>query len=122
MRAGIENFPLRLNRVDRGERARRKVREKSKRRERERERECVSVRVRVRVRVSPASEVESPVLGLVSVSWQGPREGTTRGGLVRGAHPAAVDLPSWHQNLRQVQRKRERAGQSGKKRKFIRGK
>ena len=55
----------------------------------------VRVRVRVRVRVSPASEVESPVLGLVSVSWQGPREGTTRGGLAKGAHPVAVDLPSW---------------------------
>ena len=31
---------------------------------------------------------------LVSVSWQGPKEGTTGGGLVRGAHPVAVDLPS----------------------------
>ena len=74
------------------------------------------------VDVSPTRQVESPVPELISVSWQGPREGTTRGGLVRGAHTAAVDLPSWHQNLRQVQRKRERAGQSGKKRKFIREK
>ena len=30
-----------------------------------------------------------------SVSQQGSREGTVRGGLVRGAHPVAVNLPSW---------------------------
>ena len=46
------------------------------------------------VDVSPARRVESPVPKLISVSWQGPREGTTGGGLVRGAHPVAVDLPS----------------------------
>ena len=44
-------------------------------------------------------QVESPVLELVSVSWQGPREGAAGGGLVRGAHPVEVDLPS--QNGRQ---------------------
>ena len=57
---------------------------------------------------------------LISVSRQGPREGTTG-----GAHPAAVDLPSrvLALNVRRVQRKGgERAGQSGKERKFIRGK
>ena len=37
------------------------------------------------VDVSPARLVESPVSELVSVSKQGPREGTTGGGLVRGA-------------------------------------
>ena len=46
-----------------------------------------------RVDVSPARQVGSPVPELVSVSRRGPREGTTRGGLVRGAHPVAVDLP-----------------------------
>ncbi|XP_043756193.1 leukocyte immunoglobulin-like receptor subfamily A member 5 isoform X3 [Cervus elaphus] len=42
----------------------------------------------------------------------------------RGAHPAVADLPSRVSTpeLRQVQKKREGAGQSGKKRKFIRGK
>ena len=51
------------------------------------------------VDVSPARQVESPVLELVSVSRQGPREGAARGGLVRGAHPVEVDIPS--QNGRQ---------------------
>ena len=46
------------------------------------------------VDVSPARQVESPVLGLVSASWQGPREGTTGGGFVREAQPLAVDLLS----------------------------
>ena len=46
------------------------------------------------VSVSPARQVESPVPELVSVSWQVAREGTTRGGLVKGAHPVVVDLPS----------------------------
>ena len=46
------------------------------------------------VDVSPARQVESPILGLISVSWQGPREGSTRDGLGRGAHPVGVDLPS----------------------------
>ena len=46
------------------------------------------------VDVSPARQVESPAPELVSVSRQGPREGTARGGLGRGAHPVAVDLPS----------------------------
>ena len=32
---------------------------------------------------------------IVSVSLQGPRKGATECGLVRGAHPVAVDLPSW---------------------------
>ena len=44
--------------------------------------------------VSPARQVESPVLDLISVSQQGPREGTTGGGPVRGAHPLAGHLPS----------------------------
>ena len=42
------------------------------------------------VDVSPARQVESPVLDLMSVSQQDPREGTTGAG---GAHPVAVDLP-----------------------------
>ena len=37
------------------------------------------------VDVSPARPVENPAPELVSVSRQGPREGTTGGGLVRGA-------------------------------------
>ena len=45
------------------------------------------------VDVSPARRVESPVPELISVCRQNPREGITRGGLVRGAHPVAVDLP-----------------------------
>ena len=70
------------------------------------------------VDVSPTRQVESPVPELISVSWQGPREGTTRGGLVRGAHTVAVDLPSQvpTPECKARQRKRERAGQSGKKR------
>ena len=46
------------------------------------------------VDVSPARQVKSPAPELVSVSRQGPQEGTARGGLGRGAHPVAVDLPS----------------------------
>ena len=46
------------------------------------------------VDVSPARQVESPVPDLISVSRPGPRQGTTEGGLVRGAHPVVVDLPS----------------------------
>ena len=72
------------------------------------------------VDVSPARQVESPIPipELASVSWQDPREGTTGGGLVRGAHPVVVlFLPRFqHQNVRRVQRKREQAGESGKKR------
>ena len=45
------------------------------------------------VDVSPARQVESPGPEMVSVSLPGPREGTTRGG--QGAHPVAMDLPSW---------------------------
>ena len=45
--------------------------------------------------VSPARKVESPILELVSVSWQGVREETTEGGLVRGTCSVVVDLPSW---------------------------
>ena len=45
--------------------------------------------------VSLARQVQSPILELVLVSLQGPREGTTRGGLMREAHPIVVDLPSW---------------------------
>ena len=44
--------------------------------------------------VCPAKQVESPIPELASVSWRGPREGTTGGGLMKGAHPVAVDLPS----------------------------
>ena len=44
------------------------------------------------VDVGPARQVGSPARSS-SVSRQGPREGTTGGGLVRGAHPVAVDLP-----------------------------
>ena len=47
--------------------------------------------------VSPVRQVESPILELVSVSWQGPRRGPPEvgsGGEPRGAHPVAVDLPS----------------------------
>ena len=33
--------------------------------------------------VSPARQVESPIPELASVSWQGPREGTTGGGLLK---------------------------------------
>ena len=46
------------------------------------------------VDVSPVRQVESPIPELASVSQQDPREGTTGGGHVRGAHPVAVDLPS----------------------------
>ena len=46
------------------------------------------------VNVSPARQVKSPVLERISVSQQDPREGTTGGGLMRGAHPVSVDLPS----------------------------
>ena len=42
--------------------------------------------------VTPARQVESPILEVISVSWQGPREGTTGGG--QGAYPGAMDLPS----------------------------
>ena len=64
---------------------------------------------------------------LASASQQGPREGPTGGGLVRGAHPTRllwIFPPGfWHWSVRRVQRKEgEQAGQSGKKRKFIRGK
>ena len=44
--------------------------------------------------VSPARQVESLFQELISVSQQSPREGTTGGGLVRGAHTDAVDLLS----------------------------
>ena len=76
------------------------------------------------VDVSPTRQVESPILGLVSVSWQGPREATTRGGLVRGAHPVAVDLPSRvrHQNVRRGREKESELGSQARKGKFIRGK
>ena len=47
------------------------------------------------VDVSPTRQLESPVPELFSVSQQGSREGTVRGGLVRGAHPVAVNLSSW---------------------------
>ena len=46
------------------------------------------------VDVSPARQVESPLPELASVSQQGLREGTTGGGLMRGVHPVALDLPS----------------------------
>ena len=44
--------------------------------------------------VSPARLVKSPVSELVSVSKQGPRDGTREGGLMREAHSIVVDLPS----------------------------
>jgi len=47
------------------------------------------------VDVSPARQVASPIPELVSVSWQGPREETTEGGLMRGVCSVVVDLPSW---------------------------
>ena len=47
------------------------------------------------VHISPTRQVQSPVPELFSVSQQGPREGTIRGGLGRGAHPVAVNLASW---------------------------
>ena len=70
-----------------------------------------------------SNQVESPIPELISVSGQGQREGTTGGGPMREAHPVGVGLPPGfrHQNVRWVKRKRERAGQSGKKGKFIRG-
>ena len=46
------------------------------------------------VDISPARQVEIPVLELISASQQGAREATTGGGLVRGAHPVVVNLPS----------------------------
>ena len=63
---------------------------------------------------SPARQGESPVQELISVSRQGPREGTTQ---LRWILPPGFR----HQNVKRVQRKREQARQSGKKRKFIRG-
>ena len=45
--------------------------------------------------VSPVRQMESPVPELSSVSGQSPREGTAGGGLMRGAHPVLVYLPSW---------------------------
>ena len=63
---------------------------------------------------SPARQVESPVQELISVSRQGPREGTTQ---LRWILPPGFR----HQNVKRVQRKREQARQSGKKRKCIRG-
>ena len=48
------------------------------------------------------NQVESPVPELISVSGQGPREGTIGGGLMRGAHSVGVGLPPgfWHHNAR----------------------
>ena len=46
------------------------------------------------VDVSSARQVETPFQELISVSQRGPKEGTPGGGLVGGAHPVAVDLPS----------------------------
>ena len=46
------------------------------------------------VDVSPARQVKSPIPEMVSVSQKGPREGTTGGGLLREAHPVAMDFPS----------------------------
>lgn len=46
------------------------------------------------VDVSPARQVENSVLELVSFSQQGPREGITGSGLMRGTHPVVVDPSS----------------------------
>ena len=75
------------------------------------------------VDVSPARLVESPVSELVSVSKQGPREGTTGGGLVRGAHSVAVDLPSQVSapEIRRVQRKKSELGIRHKKGNLLEG-
>ena len=75
------------------------------------------------VHVSPARQVEHPILELVSVSRQGPREGTPGGWLVRGAHPVAVDLPSrilGPESKESAQKKRV-SWAVRQKRKFIRG-
>ena len=77
------------------------------------------------VDVSPTSQVESPVLGLVSVSRQDPREGTTRGELVRGDLPVAVDLPSRAsapECKASAEKKRASRGVRQEKGNFIRGK
>ena len=73
---------------------------------------------------SPARQVESPFQELLTVSRRGPREGTTGGGLVRGARPAAVHLPSWVSapESKAGAEKKRASRQSGKKREFIRGK
>ena len=61
---------------------------------------------------------------LVAVSQPGPREGTTGGGLGRGAHHVAVDRPSQvpAPECKASAEKKRASGQAGKKRKFIRGK
>ena len=77
------------------------------------------------VDVSPARQVESPILGLISVSWQGPREGTTRDGLGRGAHPVGMDLPSQvlaPECKANAEEKQSKLGSQARKGKFIRGK
>ena len=75
--------------------------------------------------VNPARQVECPVPELISVSRQGPREGTTAGGLVRGAHPVygGSSLSGFGTRMQgECREKESEAGQSGKKRKFVRGK
>ena len=74
------------------------------------------------VDVSPARQVESPVLELISVSQQGPRGGTTGGGLVREAHPVGWISEFLHHNVRQVKIKESELGSQVRKGNFIRGK
>ena len=67
------------------------------------------------VEVSPARQVESPVPELISVSWQGPRE---------GVHPVVVDLPFWvlSPECKATAEKNRASWAVRKKGKFIRGK
>ena len=75
------------------------------------------------VHISPTKQVESPVPELFSVSQQGPREGTTGGGLVRGAHTVAVDLLSQVSAPEcKASAEKKRPSRQARKRKFIREK
>ena len=76
------------------------------------------------VDISPTRQLESPVPELFSVSQQGSREGTVRGGLVRGDHPVVVNLPSWvlAPGRKASVEKKSELGSQARKGKFIRGK
>ena len=77
------------------------------------------------VHVRPARRVESPVPELISVSRQNPREGITRGGLVRGAHPVVVDLPHqvWVPECKaSAEKKRVESGSQARKGNVLEGK
>ena len=67
--------------------------------------------------VNPARQGESPILELVSVSQKGLREGTTRGGLVRGAHPVVdgSSLPGFGTRMQGKCGEKQQARHSGKK-------